>query len=342
MTSPAQHPPPSGDWRDDYRASAISPDDLLQKLEIKRDDLPYRIDPQSPFPLKAPPHFISLMEKGNPHDPLLLQVLSRFVERDSAPGFVDDPVEEADKFRSTGLLQKYTGRALLITTGVCAIHCRYCFRRHYEYDENQATAAPALSASFDVLKRDNTVRELILSGGDPLSLSDDKLEELFKRAAEIAHISVIRIHTRTLTTVPSRVTLKLLDIIRGSGKRVVIVAHTNHANEIDDVVIRALRAVKSAGAELLNQAVLLRGVNDNSEILERHCWRLFEAGVAPYYVHLLDRVDGASHFDVPLSVAVTLDNALREQLPGYLMPRFVKETPGSPYKTPLSSLVRGG
>ncbi|MCA8888781.1 MAG: EF-P beta-lysylation protein EpmB [Parvularculaceae bacterium] len=331
--------PRSGDWRDDYRAAVITPEDLLHRLELKPDDLPFAIDSQSPFPLKAPPHFVSLMEKGNPNDPLLLQVLSRLIERERATGFVGDPVEEAGKFRSTGLLQKYAGRALLITTGACAIHCRYCFRRHYEYDENQATSTRALSAAFEVLKRDETVRELILSGGDPLSLSDDRIEEIFSRAADLAHLDVIRIHTRTLTTVPSRVTAKLLDIIRASTKHTVVVTHTNHPKEIDDIVKHSLGAMKSAGAVLLNQAVLLRGVNDDSSVLEQHCWRLFDAGVAPYYVHLLDPVDGGSHFDVPANIAATLEAALRKKLPGYLMPRFVKETPGAPFKTPLESVA---
>ncbi|MEZ5895285.1 MAG: EF-P beta-lysylation protein EpmB [Parvularculaceae bacterium] len=341
MTTSKRPPsmPPSGDWRDDYRAAVITPEKLLHRLELKPEDLPYRIDAQSPFPLKAPPHFVSLMEKGNPNDPLLLQVLSRLVERDAAPGFVGDPVEEAGKYRSTGLLQKYAGRALLVTTGVCAVHCRYCFRRHYDYEENQAISAPALSAAFDVLSGDDTVRELILSGGDPLSLSDEKLGEIIARVEEIPHIAIIRIHTRTITTVPSRVTAKLLDRIRAEAKKIVIVTHTNHPNEIDDGVRRALGAVKSAGAVLLNQAVLLRGVNDDSSVLEHHCWRLFDAGVAPYYVHLLDPVDGAGHFDVPTNIAATLEAALRKNLPGYLMPRFVKEIPGAPFKTPLSSFL---
>lgn len=324
------------DWRDDYRAANISGTALLACLGLDAATLPYAVA-ETPFALRVPPHFLSLIQPYDPYDPLLLQVLARADELLDTPGTSTDPLEEAGFGMAPGILRKYGSRALLLTTGACAVHCRYCFRRHTDY--GAATLPPAaLDAALAALAADAAITEVILSGGDPLTLSDDRLATLLAALGAMPQLRNIRIHTRTLSTVPARVTPALVTMLAGLGKPVVIVLHTNHANELDDVVAAALARLRGAGVHLLNQSVLLRGVNDSLAAAQAHATRLFACGVLPYYMHLLDPVAGAAHFDVGRDEALALEDAMRAALPGYLVPRFVREVPGGLAKTPVWQL----
>lgn len=271
------------------------------------------------------------MRRGDPDDPLLRQVLPAPAEDDDVAGFTDNPVGELGMFRGDGLLNKYHGRSLLVATGACAIHCRYCFRRHFPYDEGQPDGRE-FSAALDQIASDESIDEVILSGGDPLVLPDDRLADVASALAEIPHVRRLRIHTRMPVVLPERVDEALVGWIDTSPLPVVVVIHANHPNEIDASVVRALSVLDAAGATLLNQAVLLRNVNDSSEVLEGLSKRLFECGVLPYYLHLLDRVAGAAHFEVDEDRALQIIKSLQARLPGYLVPRLVREVEGAPSK----------
>lgn len=319
------------DWQADYRAASMTAADLLACVGLTPADV--AIGDGAGFPVKVPPHFLSLIRPGDPEDPLLRQVLAR-AEEAHGEG-VTDPLQEEAFRAGPGILRKYGSRALLLVAGACAIHCRYCFRRHGDYG---AVVLRDLEAALATLAGDAAVREVILSGGDPLSLSDARLATVFAGLTRLPRLEAIRLHSRTATTVPARVTPALLRLIETSSVPVVIVTHSNHAQELDPVTAAALGRLRAAGATLLNQAVLLRGVNDNAQALEDHCRRLFACGVLPYYIHLLDAVAGAAHFAVPLAEARVLEQALRDRLPGYLVPRFVREIPGQAAKTPIWQL----
>lgn len=311
--------------------------ELVAGVGLDIASLPYGIADNS-FATRVPPHYLSLIRRGDPHDPLLLQVLALADELIDTPGTSTDPLAEQAFFAGQGLLRKYGSRALLLAAGACAIHCRYCFRRHYDY---AASALPqsALDSAVATLAADPAITEVILSGGDPLTLSDDRLAALLAALAAMPQLQIIRIHTRTLTTVPARVTPRLLAMLAACPKPLVIVIHSNHANELDGVVQRALLAVRGAGVQLLNQSVLLRGINDCFAAARGHAERLFACGVLPYYMHLLDPVAGAAHFDVEVAEALVLEEQLRAALPGYLVPRFVREVPGGLAKTPIWQLA---
>jgi EF-P beta-lysylation protein EpmB len=288
------------------------------------------------FPLRVPRPFIARMRHGDPHDPLLRQVLAVGAELLPAPGFSSDPLHEADAREAPGLLHKYHGRALLITTGACAVHCRYCFRRHYDYGQEQSASGTARwSAALDHIATDATIGEIILSGGDPLSLGNPRLAGLLHELHLLPQIKRIRIHTRTPIVLPSRVDRGLLDAFDAIRDKLVIVVHANHAAEIDVATGAALRQLQAVSTALLNQSVLLAGVNDSAATLAQLSMRLFESGVLPYYLHQLDAVAGAAHFQVPDARAVALAQELNACLPGYLVPRLVREIPGKPAKTPL-------
>ncbi|MFZ4689172.1 MAG: KamA family radical SAM protein [Polymorphobacter sp.] len=336
---PASPPAPAA-WQDDYRAARLTTAELLAHVGLNVADLPYGLAPAPDFALKVPPHFRSLIRRGDPHDPLLLQVLARADELVDDPARLADPLDEQNFTPSRGILRKYGSRALLIAASSCAIHCRYCFRRHTDYGAMVLTPADQ-AAAVAALKADPAIIEVILSGGDPLTLSDDRLAGLLTALDAIPHLAAIRIHTRTLTSVPARVTPALTALLAGLGKPVVIVTHTNHAEELDTVVADALGRLREAGVTLLNQSVLLRGVNDTAASIGAHALRLFACGVLPYYMHLMDPVAGAGHFDVGLAEALALEQALRDTLPGYLVPRFVREVPGRLAKTPIWQLWPG-
>ena len=286
--------------------------------------------PTADFPLLVPRGFVARMRKRDPRDPLLLQVLPRSLEAEAVPGYTADPVREQGLAES-GVIEKYPGRALLIASGACPIHCRYCFRRDFPYAE-QLAARGGWDAALETLTARPGVREAILSGGDPLSLSNRRLGELVAKI-EGTSIRTLRIHTRFPIVVPERVDAGLLDLLGSTRLRTVVVVHCNHPNELDDAVGHALQSLRPRVGALLNQSVLLRGVNDSAETLALLSERLFESGVLPYYLHLLDAVAGAAHFDVGPDEGRQLVAELRARLPGYLVPRLVRETPGELSKT---------
>ncbi len=286
------------------------------------------------FSLRVPQSYVARMRKGDPRDPLLRQVLPSAAEQAVAPGFSADAVGDLAAMTIPGLLHKYHGRVLLITTGACAVHCRYCFRRHFPYADANASTGQ-WQAALDYIRADPSIREVILSGGDPLSLTDQRLALLANRLAEIPHLHTLRVHTRLPIVLPARVDDALLAWLTGGRLKAVVVVHVNHANEIDDSVRAALGRFTTARVPLFNQSVLLRGVNDSVIALADLSHALFNAGVIPYYLHMLDRVQGAAHFEVDEVTACRLLDDLRQILPGYLVPRPVRERAGAPNKLPI-------
>jgi EF-P beta-lysylation protein EpmB len=311
------------------------PDALLRVLELDsslsrlgQQDLPN-------FTLRVPLGFVNRMRRGDPADPLFLQVWPAAEEAAESPGFSTDAVGDLAKLKSGGLIHKYRGRALVVSTGACAIHCRYCFRRHFPYGEALASRGQ-WRQTLAQLAADASIEEVILSGGDPLSLADDKLSALVEGLEAIPHIRRLRLHTRTAVVLPERVDQALLNWLGGTRLQKVVVLHVNHPNEIDASVEAAIARLRGTGAILLNQSVLLRRVNDSSEILAALSERLFDCGVLPYYLHMLDRVQGAGHFEVNENIGVKLMGELSARLPGYLVPRLARELPGASAKTLLS------
>ena len=314
-------------WQAELKSAVRDAAELERLLQLPRGALGLPAD--TSFPLLVPRGFVARMRKGDPNDPLLRQVWPAAAELTAAEGFSADPVREQG-LAAHGLIQKYAGRALLIASGTCPLHCRYCFRREFPYSAQLAARAdwePALAAL-----RDADAKEAILSGGDPLSLSNRRLGELLARIADTA-VTTVRIHTRFPIAIPERVDEDLLRVLRATRLETVVVVHTNHANELDSGVERALAALRPEITALLNQSVLLAGVNDDADTLAALSERLFACGVLPYYLHLLDRVAGAAHFDVDEARGKELVAALRARLPGYLVPRLVRETPGGLSKT---------
>lgn len=323
-------------WQRELAQAITDPQELIQLLALPDPLLEPARRASQAFPLRVTRYFARLMRRGDPADPLLRQVLPLDAEFTPAPGFVADPVNDHAAALGSGLLQKYAGRALLVTTGACAVHCRYCFRRHYPYaDENalrhQAEVIRQLSARTDI-------DEVILSGGDPLSLSDQRLQGLFMAFEQVPHLRRLRLHTRLPVALPSRVTPGLISALVESRFSTSLVLHSNHPNELSDELQDKLDTIRKAGIPLLNQSVLLAGVNDQAETLVSLSERLFDLGVLPYYLHLLDPVEGASHFQVDLAKARHIEQQLHRRLPGYLVPRLVREIPGGAGKTPLSEL----
>jgi EF-P beta-lysylation protein EpmB len=273
------------------------------------------------------------MRPGDPRDPLLLQVLPVAAELRPARGYAGDPLQEAAVSPRPGVLHKYPGRTLLLLTGACGVHCRYCFRRHFPYAEHAMRSA--WPRAIDYLAGDPSVHEVILSGGDPLVLPDEPLGALAAELAAVPHLQTLRVHTRLPVMLPERVDAGLLGWLGGTRLRTVVVLHANHPAELDEEVAAAVGKLRSAGATVLNQTVLLAGINDDADTLCALSRRLFACGVLPYYLHLLDRVAGAAHFAVPAPRARRLARTVRERLPGYLVPRLVREVPGAPCKLPV-------
>jgi EF-P beta-lysylation protein EpmB len=287
------------------------------------------------FPLLVPRPFLARMVPGDPHDPLLRQVLPLGAELVSPSGWVADPLEEAAALAAPGLVKKYDGRALLLATGACAVHCRYCFRREFPY-AGHGVSATGTAAALAAIAADPSIREVILSGGDPLLLDDDRLADLLGQIVAIPTVIRIRIHTRLPVVLPSRVTRRLVALLAGLPAPAVVVIHANHPAELGPDQAAALRDLASARAILLNQAVLLAGVNDTLPTLLGLSERLLAIGVLPYYLHLPDRVVGTAHFDVPEEKAVGLIDALRQTLSGYGVPRLVREVPGEASKVTIA------
>ena len=319
-------------WQAALAQAVTDPAELLSLLDLDPALLPAARAAADAFPLRVPRGYLARMRRRDAADPLLRQVLPLESELHEVVGFGDDPVGDRQAMAAPGVLHKYAGRVLLTATGACAIHCRYCFRRHYPYAQANA-AADNWRGALAHIAADASVEEVILSGGDPLTLGDRRLAEFAHAAAAIPHVTRLRIHTRLPVVLPERVDAGLLAWLGATRLKPVVVVHANHANEIDAAVRAALAALAGAGAVLLNQSVLLRGVNDSADALARLSTTLFAAGVLPYYLHLLDRVHGAAHFEVDEIRAQTLLAQVSARLPGYLVPRLVREEAGAPAKT---------
>ena len=327
----------SARWQTELAEAVRDPAELLRMLELDPVLLDGARAAAKQFPLRVPRAFIARMRKGDPADPLLRQVLPLGVELESHAGFSIDPVGDLMSRAAPGVLHKYHGRVLLITTGACGVHCRYCFRRHFPYADESARQHDWREA-LDYLRADTSINEVILSGGDPLSLSDQVLAGLVAELERIPHLTRLRMHTRQPIVLPSRVDDAMLAWLTTCNLKKVVVLHVNHAREIDLAVTDALSRLRTAGVSLLNQSVLLRGVNDSVAELAALSEALFTAGIMPYYLNLLDPVLGAAHFEVPESQARILIMGLQARLPGYLVPRLVREVPGAPSKLQVMNM----
>ena len=321
-------------WQTEMAEAVRDPAELLGLLELDSRWLEPARRASAAFPLRVPHAFLARMRKGDPQDPLLRQVLPLGEELLETPGFTRDPVGDMPSIAARGLLHKYRGRVLLIATGACGVHCRYCFRRHFPYSEETARSEDWREA-LDYLRSDASINEVILSGGDPLTLSDEKLASLARSLEGIPHIKRLRLHTRQPVVLPSRVDEALIAWLTACKLQKVMVLHMNHAREMDDALRAACTRLRAAGVLLHNQAVVLKGVNDSADALADLSEALFSASVLPYYLNLLDPVAGAAHFDVPEARAVGLVAELRARLPGYLVPKLVREVPGAPSKMPV-------
>ncbi|CAK0771267.1 lysine 2,3-aminomutase [Gammaproteobacteria bacterium] len=313
---------PSRPWQRELASAIRTVEALCSLLDLDPSQFPAPRAGDS-FPLRVPRGYVARMANRDPHDPLLLQVLPSYAEDITSPGYIDDPVGDLDARVAPGVLHKYQGRVLLIATEACPIHCRYCFRRHFPHERLDWEATMAYLVTHPDL------HEVVLSGGDPLSLSDRQLAALSERLETVPHLRRLRIHTRMPVVLPERVDDALIAWLTQGRLGKVMVLHINHPNELDHKVRQACAALTQAGVMLLNQSVLLHNINDRVETLTALSEALFEAGVTPYYLHLLDAVQGAAHFAVPASSALILMEELRIRLPGYLVPRLVQESAGA-------------
>jgi EF-P beta-lysylation protein EpmB len=326
-------------WQVELSQAVNSLDELLALLELDPNQLQANWQATRDFPLRVPRCFIAKMRKGDPHDPLLRQVLPLHAELLQVPGFTSDPLAEKQANPLPGLIHKYHGRVLLTAVGSCSINCRYCFRRHFAYADNNPGRA-GWDKAMAYIAADSSIKEVILSGGDPLVANDDYLRLLSHKIAAIPHVNTLRIHTRLPMVLPARITEGLVSLLAELPLQVVLVTHCNHANEIDAKVEHALARLRAASICLLNQTVLLQAVNDSVEVLAELSQRLFSQGVLPYYLHLLDKVQGTAHFEVAEQRALELVRKLQALLPGYLVPRLVREEPGKPNKVWVSEATR--
>ncbi len=337
MVSESQHAAGQGPsrrslWQQDLAEAFRDPAELCHFLGLDHDLAAVAAASTEGFPFLVPRAFASRMRHGDPRDPLLLQVIPQAAEARGTAGYTADPLDERLFLTAPGLVHKYAGRALLLVTGGCAVNCRYCFRREFPYATSGATRQ-GVEAAIDAIAADTSLTEIILSGGDPLLADDATLARIIASLDTIPHVRRVRIHTRLPVVLPSRVDDGLFAALGSSRLTTVIVIHANHPAELDDDVAAAVRKLTTLPAMVLNQSVLLAGVNDSVAVLRELSERLVEIGVVPYYLHLLDRVRGAAHFDVPEPVATTLHQTLRDTLPGYAVPRLVREVPGEASKT---------
>jgi EF-P beta-lysylation protein EpmB len=322
------------DWKRQWREAITDPADLLRTLGLPVPAGGLAGPAGQAFPLRVPRAFVARMRRGDPADPLLRQVLPLAAEDAVVEGYGADAVGDLASRAAPGVLHKYAGRALLVATGSCAVNCRYCFRRHFPYADEGA-AADRWRGALAWLAGQPDIDEVLLSGGDPWALSTARLAEFTAGLRALPQVRRLRVHTRLPVVLPDRVDAELLAWVRGLHLPLVVVVHANHPAELDAGTARAFADLRAAGATLLNQAVLLRGVNDAVSTLAELSEALFDQGVLPYYLHQLDRVAGAAHFAVADATARELEESLRRRLPGYLLPRLVRETPGAPYKVPL-------
>lgn len=308
---------------------------LLAALELDPNTSPWPLDLDNRFPLRLSQSFLARIQKRNWHDPLLRQVLPLACENETSPGYIDDPLGEAAANPAPGIVHKYSNRVLLITTPACAIHCRYCFRREFPYNDNR-NKQEEWQQALDYVRQRPEIDEVILSGGDPLTASDEYLTALIEAIAAIPHVRTLRIHSRLPIVLPARMLSGLPKILGDAPLKVVMVVHANHAQEINAEVALGLRRLREAGVQMLNQSVLLRGVNDSCDALLALSHALFQEGVMPYYLHLLDPVTGTRHFDVPAPEAEALIREMRAATSGYLVPKLVREEAGEANKTPIA------
>jgi len=319
-------------WQKNLAQGFSSVTDLLKYLELPL--LHGSLLAQKQFPTRIPLGFAKRMQKGNPHDPLLLQVLATENELELNDGYDNDPLSELNVNPLKGLIHKYNGRVLLTLTGVCAVNCRYCFRRHFPYQGNNP-GRNGFKEICDYIAKDASITEVIISGGDPLLASDLVLAELISQLEQIPHVTTLRIHTRIPVVLPERIEQGLIALLAASRLIKVIVLHCNHAQELDESVGRALHELRQTGCHLLNQTVLLSGINDDAAVLASLSQSLFSYGVIPYYLHVLDKVQGAAHFDLPFVRVQAIFKELQNLLPGYLVPRLAREEAGKLSKTLL-------
>lgn len=321
-------------WKYELAQAVNSTKELLMLLGLENWLEKY---PQSnpAFSLRVPRAYVAKMQPGDINDPLLRQVLPAPDENDKTGQ--PDPVGDLASMATPGLLHKYHGRVLLLTTGACAIHCRYCFRQHFPYSEN-CKQSMQWQQSLSYIQNDTSIHEVILSGGDPLTLDDQRLKRLCAELESIEHLKWLRIHTRLPVVLPARINASLLEWLSNSRFQITMVIHANHANELANAEYKALQELKLAGVNLLNQSVLLKGINDDAATLINLSHRLYDCGVLPYYLHLLDPVQGAMHFDVEPSAGRGLIESLRNKLPGYLVPQLVREDAGKASKTAIFTI----
>ena len=322
------------DWRSLLQNVFREPKNLLEFLQLDNPEYLKQINTDSNFKMLVPLSYAQKMKKGDWNDPLLKQVLPIDAESVETFGFVNDPTGDLKAEVSSGLLHKYKGRVLLVTTGACPVHCRYCFRREFPY-ANSIPDKKQWQSTLDVMQQDSSIHEVILSGGDPLMLSDDRLEKMCVEIAAIPHVKTLRFHTRVPVFLPERINQNLLDILSKLEIQKVMVIHVNHANELDVNVGQALSKLRAVGFNLLNQSVLLKDINDNVAILAELSHALIANQVLPYYLHQLDRIQGSAHFEVGRKQSITLVEGLRNQLPGYLVPRLVEDISGERSKLPI-------
>ena len=323
------------DWRRALAEAIRDPLELLRRLGLESFGSRLSAEGRNGnFPLLVPESFLRRMKPSDIDDPLLRQVLPLAEEDAEVPGFTIDALDEATYRKAPGLLHKYEGRALLVLTGACAIHCRYCFRRHYPY-ASEPKRLDDWEPAFEAIEQDETIHEVLLSGGDPLMLTDERMTAVVRRLEAIPHLRRLRIHTRLPIVLPNRVTLDLLDLLTTTRLTSVVVVHANHPHELVADCALALRQLSQSGLMVLNQAVLLRGINDSVEVLRELSERLIDLGIKPYYLHQLDRVAGTAHFEVAEETGRRLIDELRRQLPGYAVPQYVREIAGRPFKVPL-------
>lgn len=322
-------------WQSQLSDLITDPLELLEILELSKAQLlSGAILASGQFKLRVPRAFVSKMEVGNPLDPLLLQVLPHHLEMEEHEGFVTDPLDEEQANQIPGVLHKYKSRFLLTLTGACAVHCRYCFRRHFPYQENLPKNEDWLNIK-GYLEAHPEINEVILSGGDPLTLSNRKLATWIERLESLSQIKILRIHSRVPIVIPERIDEELVSLLKNSRLRVILVVHSNHPAELDNLTCAKLSHLAKQNILVLNQAVLLKGVNDSAQTLVNLSQRLFEAQILPYYLHVLDKVKGAHHFDLGAEKIDQIYKDVLASLPGYLVPKLVREVAGENNKTPL-------
>ncbi len=322
-------------WQEELTQAVTTLTELCRLLELDPNKLGYSSEAALQFPMRVPRSFVARMQKGNANDPLLQQVLPTHAENVANLGFGSDPLEETKFNPVPGILHKYNGRVLWLVSQTCAVHCRYCFRRHFPYDD-QKLSRKDWQIPLNYIAQNKNIFEVILSGGDPLTAKDSYLQELIHALADIPHLKIVRLHTRLPIVLPARVTNELVQVMQRTRLQANIVLHSNHPQEIDAIVGQKIKYLQQNNITVLNQTVLLKGINDDANVLSELSKALFQYGALPYYLHTLDKVQGAAHYDIPLARARKIHRQMQEILPGYLVPRLVCEQAGAKMKVMLS------